>query len=64
VSDSTPTPGSPAAVALGCLCPVIDNRRGAGYGLSQNGPLYVTREDCELHGSDVQHPVSSDEGRE
>lgn len=45
------TPGAPRAKDAGCLCPVIDNRYGHGYGMSANGPLYVIHEGCPMHGT-------------
>lgn len=48
------TPGAPRAKRLGCLCPVIDNHHGLGYGRSKNGPLYVIRCDCPLHGDEAE----------
>ena len=45
--EPTP-PGSRAAKARGCLCPVIDNGHGFGY-LGQPG-VYVMMFDCPLHG--------------
>lgn len=45
-------PGSPAAVAAGCTCPVMDNRHGAGLRIV--GATYFWREEaCPLHGSDL-----------
>ena len=41
-------PGSDAAVAAGCRCPVMDNARGRGY-LGQPG-VFVMMADCPLHG--------------
>ena len=43
-----PTPGSPAAVAQGCACPVLDNAHGAGW-MGLNG-IFVMTESCKLHG--------------
>lgn len=45
-----PTPGSDAAVAAGCRCPVMDNHHGKGNPLGQ---FWVNAE-CPLHGA---HPV-------
>ena len=51
VAKYIPTPGSPAAVAQGCTCPVYDNAHGAGMGQDEHGQVvYVMREDCPLHG--------------
>lgn len=46
--DSATPPGSAAAIAAGCTCPVYDNCRGLGY-LRQPG-VYVQSDDCPLHG--------------
>lgn len=29
--ESAPNPGSSEAIALGCICPVLDNGHGRGY---------------------------------
>jgi hypothetical protein len=46
-----PNPGSPEAVKKGCLCPVMDNRRGRGCGRTgENGdPLFYMDEACPVH---------------
>ncbi len=45
-------PGSPAAIANGCTCPVIDNARGKGvYGDGDRYGWWVSA-DCPLHGED------------
>jgi hypothetical protein len=41
-----PTPGNKEAIALGCLCPVADNSKGAGY--LGTGTFWING-DCELH---------------
>lgn len=41
-------PGSIEAQEQGCLCPVLDNGRGAGY-MGQPG-VFVMVLDCPLHG--------------
>jgi hypothetical protein len=48
MTDTGQKPGSDEALALGCLCPVIDNGHGRGY-MGQPG-IYVMRDDCPLHG--------------
>lgn len=40
----TPNPGSDAAHAAGCSCPVLDNGHGRG-----DGPFWIDM-DCPLHG--------------
>jgi hypothetical protein len=40
-----PSPGSDAALDLGCTCPVMDNGHGRG-----KGPFWKD-EDCPLHGA-------------
>lgn len=48
----TPNPGSDAAIAIGCKCPVMDNGRGRGYmGLAG---LFVYSMDCPVHGKKEQ----------
>ena len=43
----TASPGSDAAIALGCKCPVLDNSHGRGwYGRES---VYVISETCEVH---------------
>lgn len=42
-----PAPGSAAALALGCKCPVIDNGHGRGFrGIPD---VFVYSGACELH---------------
>ena len=43
----TPNPGSDAAIAIGCKCPVMDNGRGRGY-MGVAG-LFVYSADCPVH---------------
>lgn len=50
-----PTPGSREALALGCKCPVIDNRHGRGWiGTPGATPLFVKAAHCPLHGTETQ----------
>ena len=49
VSD-TPNPGSPEAVAAGCRCPVLDNRRGRGYAVIQGETVWCVMANCPMHG--------------
>ena len=44
-----PNPGSDEAVRKGCLCAVLDNRRGKGAFDFGDG-LFWTTEECPLHG--------------
>ena len=52
-SSMTPPPGSPEATEQGCTCPVFDNRKGRGCGLTDKDgkPLYYINEKCPLHGA-------------
>jgi hypothetical protein len=45
--EKVPNPGSPEAIAQGCICPVWDNEHGRGY-MGQPG-MFVYRIDCPLH---------------
>lgn len=54
------SPGSEAAVHMGCTCPVMDNAYGSGI-VWDDGPIYWVNSSCPLHGqndydeeSDVQ----------
>jgi len=55
--DRWAKPGSPDAVAGGCLCPVIDNHYGAGRP-EKDGPNYIVDVECPLHGPAVLAHVS------
>lgn len=48
----TPNPGSDAAVAIGCKCPVMDNGRGRGY-MGVAG-LFVYSAACPVHAKKEQ----------
>jgi len=54
VKPKVPNPGSDAAIALGCTCPVLDNAHGKGYlgGVkNEKGHLvFVISGGCPLHG--------------
>jgi hypothetical protein len=50
-----PSPGSDAAVAAGCNCPIFDNARGKGWLCSG---IFIMRDDCPLHG--ITAPSQSD----
>lgn len=52
MSDHKPNPGSPEAVQLGCLCPMLDNGHGRGSGrTSTDGrPVFWINGDCPMHG--------------
>lgn len=45
-AKSPPNPGSDAAIAAGCCCPVGPNSYGAG--VMESG-LYIIAEGCPLH---------------
>ena len=42
-----PNPGSDEALALNCLCAVMDNGHGRGYMGQPN--VFVINTDCKLH---------------
>jgi hypothetical protein len=54
-SNSVPNPGSDAALAQGCKCPVLDNGHGSGHGTvvidGASTTVFVMSEDCPLHGA-------------
>ena len=44
-------PGSKEAVSAGCICPEMENRRGAGaYLRSDETIAFWVNQDCPLHG--------------
>lgn len=47
-----PNPGSDAAIALGCTCPVSDNRRGEGLQTS-TGRMFWFTEACPVHDAEL-----------
>lgn len=52
-----PRPGSDAARRRGCRCPVIDNNRGRGAYVNDEGePIYWITESCPLHDAAVSLP--------
>lgn len=44
-------PGSKEAIDQGCLCPIMDNRYGAGIYVKDSEPVFVMNENCPVHGS-------------
>ncbi len=44
---SKPNPGSDAAIAMSCRCPVLDNHHGRG-----SGPWWISG-DCPVHAPDI-----------
>lgn len=46
-SKKKPNPGSPAAIKLGCKCPVMDNGGGKGY-MGVKG-VFVMSAICPIH---------------
>lgn len=51
--EITPNPGSPQAVELGCLCPVMDNNHGDGF-LCDGQEAFYYNEYCALHGHEKE----------
>ena len=47
MADKPPPPGSDAALALGCTCPVMDNGHGRGY-MGMAG-VFVFDLACPIH---------------
>jgi hypothetical protein len=56
----TPSPGSDEAIALGCLCPVTDNRKGVGYVVRNGLVTYWQNAACPLHGIGSGYTVIHD----
>lgn len=46
-------PGSWEAFEVGCICPMIDNRRGKGaYTNDDDKPVFWVNEDCPIHNNE------------
>lgn len=57
--DTPPSPGSDAAIAKGCTCPVSDNAHGKGYmGIAG---VYVYHGECPVHPLPPQEWTEQDE---
>jgi hypothetical protein len=52
MKTETPTPGSDAALKLGCTCGSMDNRRGRGCYLcpTTGEMLFIINATCPVHG--------------
>ena len=49
-NDNIPTPGSDAAIAMGCTCPVEDNHHGKGCTTGPDGEiLFCYTAGCPVH---------------
>lgn len=64
-SSSLPNPGSDAALALGCICPVLDN----GHGQDDFAPHYDNGKPCfwitigcNVHGETAGQVVTTVQG--
>jgi hypothetical protein len=49
---TTPRPGSPAAIAIGCRCPAVDNCHGMG--VQGEGTDWWYRSDCTVHRDEMR----------
>jgi hypothetical protein len=56
MTNETPAPGSPEAVAQGCTCPVLDNDHGNGSGEfdADGSPLFWHDGACPIHGMEAE----------
>jgi hypothetical protein len=59
--DNDPKPGSDAALAQGCMCPVLDNAHGKGRGGDGDRWGFYINEGCPLHGRPHPQEASHDE---
>jgi len=60
-----PCPGSPEAIALGCICPVLDNHHGRGRGKLEGVAVFIYNSNCKIHcgGAYFMMPIfSPDDG--
>lgn len=56
-AHQTLPPGSDAAIAAGCNCPVMDNTRGQGW---YGSGMFIMRDDCPIHGLPKGEPSQPD----
>jgi len=50
IPNTVPNQGSEEAIALGCICPVIDNHYGKGVQIGDDEePVFWTTAGCKLH---------------
>lgn len=47
--ERIPNPGSPEAVELGCLCPVLDNHHGQGIPKGEDDVVFWINSECPIH---------------
>jgi hypothetical protein len=48
--DENESPGSAAAIALGCTCSAVANHDSSGAIIDDGGRLFDVNNDCRLHG--------------
>lgn len=63
---NTPNPGSKEALAIGCMCPALDNSHGKGAfgGMARDGNnevLFWISQICPIHGSKEKDGAEDDE---
>jgi len=51
-------PGSLAAVARGCTCPIPDNRNGRGWPGENGKPVFYLSDKCPIHKAGEKKPIS------
>ena len=57
VMNNKPNPGTQEAMALGCICPVIDNNHGKGIQIKKDTKtetVFWHNADCPIHGLDSE----------
>lgn len=62
MNPNPPNPGSDAAIALGCICPMLDNNHGNGVNF-RGKICFWYHEDCPVHKtpkSDITVEVTKD----
>ncbi len=49
-----PAPGSDEAIKQGCLCGQAENKRGKGFVLGDNPPIFFKEPLCPIHGAEAE----------
>jgi hypothetical protein len=61
-NNKVPNPGSDEAIAMGCICPSVDNCHGKGYLVPGSGAFCVSGA-CPIHGGETNEDEAKTEER-
>ena len=58
-----PSPGSDAALKIGCICDQKGNKYGKGFVLGDKPPIFFKEPLCPLHGPDNESRKEEENGK-